>query len=110
MQTAAMSFLRHWPFDLERTSSESMLLLSQFNRFPQSLRLLLELQPGREIHVQWLIGRFVAFRPKGHRFESRSSRQVGILGKSFTHSCLWRCFSVKLRHSICLTVLCRERL
>ncbi len=47
----------------------------------------------------WLIGRFDAFRPKSRGFESRSSRHVGTLGKSFTHSCLWR-FGVKLRHSI----------
>jgi len=33
------------------------------------------------------------------RFDSRSIRHVGTLGKSFTHSCLWR-FGVKLRHSI----------
>ena len=32
-------------------------------------------------------------------FDSRSSHHVGILGKSLTHSCLWR-FGVKLRHSI----------
>jgi len=36
---------------------------------------------------------------KGCRFESRSSRHIGTLGKSFSHSCLWR-FNVKLRHSI----------
>ena len=29
----------------------------------------------------WLIGRFVAFRPKGHGFESRSSRHVETFGK-----------------------------
>src|SRR6218665_801218 len=46
--------------------------------------------------TRWLIGRFVAFRSKGFRFESR---QVETLGKSFTRSCLWR-FGVKLRHSI----------
>ena len=28
-----------------------------------------------------------------------AGRHVGTLGKSFTHSCLWR-FGVKLRHSI----------
>ena len=48
----------------------------------------------------WLIGRFVAFRPKGCGFESRSIRHAGTFGKSFTHSFLWR-FGVKLRHSIC---------
>src|SRR6218665_2528417 len=47
----------------------------------------------------WLIGRYVAFRPKGRGFESCSSRNVGTLGKSFTHSCLWR-FGVKHWHSI----------
>src|SRR6218665_3115690 len=44
----------------------------------------------------WLIDRFVAFRPKGRGFESRSSRHVGTFVKSFTHTCLWR-FAVKLR-------------
>ena len=33
-------------------------------------------------------------------FESRSSRHVGTLGKSFTHNCLW-CFGVKRQHSVC---------
>jgi len=40
-----------------------------------------------------------AFRPKGHGFDSRSSRHVRTLGKFFTRSCLWR-FGVKFRHSI----------
>src|SRR6218665_1801958 len=31
----------------------------------------------------WLIGRFVAFRPKGHGFESRSSCHSGDLGQVF---------------------------
>ncbi len=39
------------------------------------------------------------FVRKGHEFNSRSSRHVRTLGKSFTHSCLWR-FGVKLQHSI----------
>src|SRR6218665_2665245 len=47
----------------------------------------------------WRIGRVDAFRPKGHGFYSRSSLRVGTLGKSLTHSCLWR-FDVKLRRSI----------
>ena len=47
----------------------------------------------------WLIGKFDAFRPKRRGFESRSSRHVEILGKSFTYSCLWR-FGMKLRYSI----------
>src|SRR6218665_3506162 len=48
----------------------------------------------------WRIGRDNAFRPKGRGFDTRSSRQVGTLGKFLTHNCLWR-FGVKLRHSIC---------
>src|SRR6218665_172192 len=47
----------------------------------------------------WLILRFDAFRPKGHGFELRSRRHVGTLGKSFTHSFLWR-LGVKLRRCI----------
>ena len=47
----------------------------------------------------WRIGRVGAFRPKGHGFDSCSSRYVGTLGKSFTHSCLWH-FGVKFRHRI----------
>ena len=45
------------------------------------------------------IGRVDAFRPLGYGFDSRSIRHVGTLGKSFTHSCLWRS-GVKLRYSI----------
>ena len=45
-------------------------------------------------------GKVDAFCQKGRGFESSSSRHVETLGKSFTHSCLWR-FDVKLRHSIC---------
>ena len=47
----------------------------------------------------WCIGRVDDLRPKGNGFDSRSSPHVGTLGKSFTHSCLWR-FGVKFRHSI----------
>jgi len=47
----------------------------------------------------WRFGRVDAYRPKGHEFDSCSSRHVGTLGKSFTHSCHWR-FGVKFRHSI----------
>ena len=36
----------------------------------------------------WLSGRFGALRSEGRRFESRSSRHVGTLGRSFTRSCL----------------------
>ena len=49
--------------------------------------------------VWWLVGRVYAYRPKGRGFDSRCSRHVGSLGKSFALSCLWR-FGVKLRHSI----------
>src|SRR6218665_1578125 len=49
-------------------------------------------------HV-WRISRVDTFRPKGRGYDSRSRRHVGTLGKSFTHSCLWR-FRVKFRHSI----------
>jgi len=51
------------------------------------------------IRVWWLIGGFCAFRPKGLRLESRSSRHIGTLDKSFIRICPWR-FGVKLRHSI----------
>ena len=47
----------------------------------------------------WLIGIFVAFSPMSRGFESRSGRNLGTLGKSFTSSCLWR-FGLKLRRSI----------
>src|SRR6218665_3420727 len=47
----------------------------------------------------WRIGRVEAFRPEGGGFECRSSCHLGTLGKSLTHSCLWR-FGMKLRHSI----------
>ena len=36
----------------------------------------------------WHIGRADAFPPEGRGFESRSSRHIGTLGKSFTYSCL----------------------
>ena len=49
-------------------------------------------------HV-WHISRVDAFRPKGHGFDSRSSRHVGTLGKSFTHSCLWRFCVNSFQHS-----------
>src|SRR6218665_2908795 len=60
----------------------------------------LRLQLWSDIEVNHIdIGRFDAFHPKGRGFESRSSRHVGTLGKSFTRSYLWQ-FGVKLRHSI----------
>ena len=54
---------------------------------------------NRKIIGVWRIGRVEAFCPKSHGFDSSSSRHVGSMGKSFTHSYLWR-FGVKLRHSI----------
>ena len=53
-----------------------------------------------------LIGRFDAFRLKGHGFDSRSCRHVGTLGKSFTHSYL--CASAW--NSGTVSLLCWERL
>ena len=47
----------------------------------------------------WRIGRVDAFRPKGHGFDSPSSRHVGTLGKSLTHNWVWR-FGMKFRNSI----------
>src|SRR6218665_223397 len=48
----------------------------------------------------WLhIGLVDNFQPEGRGFDCRSSRPVGTLGKSLSHSCLWRS-GVKLRHSI----------
>jgi len=47
----------------------------------------------------WRFSRVDASRLKDHGFDSCSIRHVGTLGKSFTHSCLWR-FDVKFRHSI----------
>ena len=44
----------------------------------------------------WRIGWVDAFRPKGHGIDYLSSRLVGTLGKSFTHSWLCR-FGVKFR-------------
>src|SRR6218665_845983 len=43
----------------------------------------------------WRIDSSDAFRSKCHGLDSHSSHHVGTLGKSFTHSCLWR-FGVKL--------------
>src|SRR6218665_196411 len=42
------------------------------------------------IGVWSLSGRFGALRPEGRRVEFQSSHNVGILGKYFTPSCLWR--------------------
>ena len=36
----------------------------------------------------WRIGRVDDFQPEGRGFDSRSSRHVGTLGKSFAYSCL----------------------
>src|SRR6218665_2562719 len=47
----------------------------------------------------WHIGKLDAFHPIGRGFESRSRCHAGILGKSFTHSGLWR-LGMKLWHSV----------
>ena len=47
----------------------------------------------------WRIGWVDSFQPEGHGFDSCSSRHVGALGKSLSHSCLWR-LGMKLRHRI----------
>ena len=47
----------------------------------------------------WRIGWVDSFELEGRGFDSCSSHHVGTLGKSLTHSCLWR-FGVKLWHSI----------
>ena len=39
-----------------------------------------------DCEIWWLSGKFGALRPVGCRFESHSSRYIGTLGKSFTHS------------------------
>jgi len=36
----------------------------------------------------WRLGWDDDFQPEGREFDSRSSRHVGTLGKSFTYSCL----------------------
>src|SRR6218665_2394286 len=46
-----------------------------------------------------LFGTVDAYRPMGRGFESRCSRHVRTMSKSFAGSCLWR-FGEKLRHSI----------
>ena len=48
----------------------------------------------------WHIGWVDSFQPEGRGFDSRSFHHIGTLGKSLTHSCLWR-FGVKLWYSIC---------
>ena len=40
--------------------------------------------------TRWRFGWDDSFQPEGRGFDSRSSRHVGTLGKSLTHSCLWR--------------------
>ena len=55
----------------------------------------------------WRIGWVDACQPKGRGFDSRSSRHVGTLGKSFSYSCLcasaWNSDTVSVHRS-------RERL
>ena len=49
----------------------------------------------------WRLGWVDSFQPEGRGFDSRSSRQVGTLGKSFTCSCLcasaWNSDTVSVR-------------
>jgi len=63
--------------------------------------------PGKKTFSLFFISQRwqVWFRPKGRGLESCSIHHVGILGKSFTCSCLWR-FGVKLRT---VSALCQER-
>ena len=56
----------------------------------------------------WRIGRVDGLRPKGHGFDSRSSRHVGTLGKSLAHN-YYLCSS-SAWNSGTVSVLCRERL
>src|SRR6218665_533123 len=39
-------------------------------------------------NIWWRLGCVDSFQPEGRGFDSRSSRHVGTLGKSFTCSCL----------------------
>ena len=65
------------------------------------MNLVLRVRFSHVLVLLGLIGRFDAFRPKGHEFESRSSRHVDYrdFGQVLHRRCLWR-FGVKLRHSI----------
>ena len=89
-----------------RIIGDRLLRWMEKHRMNQIFRLLISTgQRLREHKLQlnygarWRIGRSHAFRPKGRGFESRSSRHLGTLGKSFTRSCLWR-LGLKLQHSI----------
>ena len=57
------------------------------------------LHRNQQSNIGWCIGWVDAFRPKGHGFDSRSSRHAGTFDKASTHSYLLR-FGVKLQHSI----------
>ena len=61
---------------------------------------------GNSCEVWWLIGRFVAFCPKGREFESHASRHEGILGKSFISVAC----GASAWNSDTVSVLCRDRL
>ena len=54
---------------------------------------------NRNCGTWWRIGWVDSSQPEDRGLDSRSSRHVGTLGKSLTHSCLWR-FGVKLLHNI----------
>src|SRR6218665_2983422 len=73
--------------------------MSSLCRSAHSLELFLRHSSLNLWNVGGALVESMPFRPEGHGFDSRSSRHVGTLGKSFTHSCL-RCFGVNFRHSI----------
>ena len=71
----------HWGFNPNSNTAD---ILFQISTSPVPIA-------DSDTRGEWrLIGRFGAFRLKGRRFESRSDRHVGTLGKSFTPSCPWR--------------------
>src|SRR6218665_1058656 len=57
----------------------------------------------------WLIGRFVAFRPKDRGFGSNSSRHVETLDESCTRCCLWRFGVLTLTQYPCCVVSAPEQ-
>ena len=111
LQTIIATRLRHF---------KSNVMKFQFQGFHSTLKLqntsIINHMYTESIGCPWkreawcLIGRFVAFRPKGRGFESRSTTMYRELGQALNsqYYCLWR-FGVKLRHRI-VYVLCRERL
>ena len=88
---------RFSPF--ERGLACTAIIIGWITTFKQPRRLSGILHPCLNRGTWWRIGWVDCFQPEGRGFDSHSSRYVGTLGKSLTHSCLWR-FGVKLRHSI----------